>query len=75
MSLEGFLHERIIRRLAKFEKIDDMRLLSITGQQTIGRLTYTIPGQLSTKKPAEVGLKRLLSERASNEMFEHLVDI
>lgn len=76
MSLpEGFLHERIIRRLARFEKIDDMRLLGITGQQTIGRLTYTIPGQTSTGKPAEIGLRRLLSERASNEMFEHLVDM
>lgn len=75
MSLpEGFLHERIIQRLAKFEEVDDMRLLSITGNQTIGRLQYAEPNAAQAAKTADIGLKQLLSERSTDQMFEHLVD-
>ncbi len=33
---EGYLFDLIARRIAKHERIDDMRLLAITGQRQIG---------------------------------------
>lgn len=42
---EGFLYQKIIERLAKYEAVDDMRLLAITGAHPIGRLRYEVPGE------------------------------
>ena len=72
---EGFLQQRIIERLAKFEAVDDMRLLAITGAHPIGRLQYKVPGEPRAARKPEIGLRRLLAEPATNEMFEHLVDV
>lgn len=72
---EGFLHQKIIERLAKHEAVDEMRLLAITGAHPIGRLSYAVPGQPPATRKPEVGLKRLLSEPATAAMFDHLVDI
>ena len=75
MSLpEGYLAHRLVERLAKFEKVDDMRLLSITGHHQIGRLQFETPDAPPLRKRTDIGLKQLLSERASHEMFEHLVE-
>lgn len=72
---EGFLRQRIIERLAKFEAVDDMRLLAITGAHPIGRLQYAMPGEPHAARSPEIGLKQLLAEPATHAMFEHLVDI
>ena len=72
---EGFLQQRIIERLAKYEAVDDMRLLAITGAHPIGRLQYELPGEPREARRPEIGLRRLLAEHASAAMFEHLVDI
>ncbi|MEO8746264.1 MAG: type II toxin-antitoxin system HipA family toxin [Rhodanobacter sp.] len=72
---EGFLHQRIVERLAKFEAVDDMRLLAITGQHPIGRLRYDVPGESRVARAAEIGLKSLLAETATTALFEHLVDM
>ncbi|MGH8146469.1 MAG: type II toxin-antitoxin system HipA family toxin [Rhodanobacteraceae bacterium] len=72
---EGFLQQRIVERLAKYEAVDDMRLLAITGAHPIGRLQYAVPGEPRSARKPEIGLQRLLGEPATNEMFEHLVDI
>jgi serine/threonine-protein kinase HipA len=75
MSLpEGYLLNKIHERLAKFEKVDDMRLLHITGQQTIGRLEFVSPNEAVSPLKANVGLKQLLRDNASQELFEHLVE-
>lgn len=75
MSLpEGYLAHRLVDRLAKFEKVDDMRLLSITGHHQIGRLKFETPAAPRSSKRADIGLKQLLSDRASHEIFEQLVE-
>ena len=75
MSLpEGFLAQRIVQRLAKFEQVDDMRLLAVTGHNAIGRPSCRMPGQEPTSRKADVGLRQLLSERATNALFEHLLE-
>jgi serine/threonine-protein kinase HipA len=71
---EGYLHYRIMQRLAKYEKVDDMRLLAITGRHQIGRLTFDLPGELPAKHRAEIGLRQLLKEPATAALFEHLVE-
>lgn len=71
---EGYLYDVIARRLAKHEAIDDMRLLSITGRQQIGRLQFVQPGAQWQDTPPSIGLARLLHESASDEMFAFLVD-
>ncbi len=75
MSLpEGYLLNKIHERLAKFEKVDDMRLLHLTGQQTIGRLAFESPSETTPPFKATVGLNRLIRDPASQELFDHLVD-
>lgn len=75
MSLpEGYLLNKIHERLAKFEKVDDMRLLHITGKQTIGRLEFLSPSETVAPLKASVGRVQLIRDRASQELFDHLVD-
>ncbi len=40
---EGFLYNEIVRRMAKHAHVDDMLLLSIVGENQIGRLTTGSP--------------------------------
>lgn len=71
---EGFLYDMLVRRMAKHERIDEMRLLAITGRQQIGRLQFTAPGEERDEGPPRVGLQQLRTERASRELFDFLVD-
>jgi serine/threonine-protein kinase HipA len=71
---EGYLFEVIVRRMAKHERIDDMRLLSMTGRQQIGRLQYVQPGEAWEPPQASVGLTQLRTEPRSQELFDFLVD-
>jgi serine/threonine-protein kinase HipA len=71
---EGYLHYRIVQRLAKYGNVDDMRLLAITGQHQIGRLTFEIPGAPPARNQAEISLTQLLKEPATAALFEHLVE-
>ena len=71
---EGYLFDLIARRIAKHERIDDMRLLAITGRQQIGRLQFLQSGERWEPPPAQVGLKRLLHEPASRGLFDFLLD-
>lgn len=71
---EGYLFDLIAQRIAKQERIDDMRLLAITGRQQIGRLQFLQPGEQWQAPPAQVGLRQLLHEPASQGLFEFLVE-
>lgn len=71
---EGYLFDLIARRIAKHERIDEMRLLAITGRRQIGRLQYLEPGGEWNEPPAQVGLAQLLHEPASQGLFDFLVD-
>lgn len=71
---EGYLFDLIARRIAKHERIDEMRLLAITGRRQIGRLQYVEPGEEWNEPLAQVGLAQLLHEPASQGLFEFLVD-
>lgn len=71
---EGYLHERIVQRLAKHMALDDMRLLALTGQEQIGRLSFQVPGEPVAPKPVQAGLKQLLNEPGSKGLFEFLVE-
>lgn len=71
---EGYLFDLIARRIAKHERIDDMRLLAITGGRQIGRLQFLQPGERWHEPVAHVGLTQLLHEPASRGLFEFLVE-
>ena len=71
---EGYLYDRIARRLAKQVKLDDMVLLSLTGDRQIGRLRFRSPDERTVARPAPLGLSRLLAEPDTKAMFEFLVD-
>lgn len=71
---EGYLYDRIARRIAKHEHVDDMRLLAITGRQQIGRLQFVQPGEDWQDIAPQVGLSRLLHEPATDDLFEFLVE-
>ena len=71
---EGYLHDRIVRRLAKHVALDDMRLLALTGQQQIGRLTFQVPDEVAAPLTTQVGLAQLLAEPSSKGLFEFLVE-
>lgn len=72
---EGYLLDKLRERFGKFMRLDDMRLLAITGENQIGRLRYFVPGKPREAVRAEVGLSTLLTSGASGELFEHLVDL
>lgn len=71
---EGYLADKLWERFGKEMDLDDMRLLAITGGNQIGRLRYTEPGKAPETLHAEVALDRLLSDGASEALFEHLVN-
>ncbi|MEK6346882.1 MAG: type II toxin-antitoxin system HipA family toxin [Burkholderia sp.] len=71
---EGYLLDKLKERFGKYAELDDMRLLSITGGNQIGRLRYQEPGQARDRVRAEVGLDTLLSSGASEELFDYLVN-
>lgn len=72
---EGWLFQQIVERMAKFEQLDDMRLLSIVGGNQIGRLSYALPGAARAARPAQVGLDALLKREPTRELLEFLAEI
>lgn len=71
---EGFLYDAILRRLARDQHIDDLRLLSVVGGNQIGRLTYRLPDAESSRPRARISRQELLATSPSNTLFEYLVD-
>jgi serine/threonine-protein kinase HipA len=71
---EGYLYDRIVRRMAKHAPINEMRLLAITGQQQIGRLRFAQAGDRPLETRPRIGLDTLLRETATDRLFEFLVE-
>lgn len=72
---EGWLYQQIVGRMAKFEQVDDMRLLAITGSNQIGRLNFAVPGTLRAPTRAQIGLKELLKQAPTKALFDFLVEL
>lgn len=72
---EGYLLDKLRERFGKLMRLDDMRLLAITGASQIGRLRYHVPDAPREALRAEVGLSDLLNSGATDELFEHLVSV
>lgn len=72
---EGYLLDKLRERFGKLMRLDDMRLLAITGASQIGRLQYHVPNAPRESLRAEVGLSDLLTSGATDELFEHLVSV
>jgi len=73
---EGSLLQKIRERFGKqFAKLDDMAMLSIVGHDQIGRLSMTAPQTAVTNKPPpHIGLTAILRARASDALFDDLLD-
>jgi serine/threonine-protein kinase HipA len=71
---EGYLYDRITRRLAKHMALDEMRLLAMTGDRQIGRLRFRAADGDRLARPAPMGLAQLLAESDSKGLFEFLVE-
>jgi serine/threonine-protein kinase HipA len=71
---EGYLLDRIRHKFGKLMQLDDMRLLSLTGANQIGRLRYAEPDAPAQRLGAGVGLATVLENAGSAELFEYLVD-
>ncbi|WP_274644784.1 type II toxin-antitoxin system HipA family toxin [Pseudomonas serbica] len=71
---EGYLADQIRRRMAKHLPLDEMRMLSLIGENQIGRLTLRDPLSTGATITPQVGLKELLNEKQSAKIFEFLVD-
>lgn len=72
---EGNLRAAIKERYGKqFAKLDDMAMLSITGHDQIGRLSLAEPSLPSSKPGAWVGLSEVLKAKASDALFDYLLD-
>jgi serine/threonine-protein kinase HipA len=70
---EGYLLDYLRERFGKHEQLDDMRLLSLTGGNQIGRLRYSENGALAPKR-STVTREEIIGSMASDELFSHLVD-
>ena len=72
---EGSLRERIKARYGKqFARLDDMAMLAIVGHDQIGRLTVSEPSLPPSTPGARIGLRELLRARASDALFDYLLD-
>jgi serine/threonine-protein kinase HipA len=69
---EGYLRYIIEERLKRIGAPSDMFLLFLAGSNQIGRLSYSLPGELPPQSGSE-RLSELLSS-PSGELFKHLVD-
>jgi serine/threonine-protein kinase HipA len=72
---EGWLYQQIVGRMAKFEQVDDMRLLSIIGSNQIGRLNFALPDTPRAPSRAQIGLKELLKQAPTQALFDFLVEL
>jgi serine/threonine-protein kinase HipA len=72
---EGWLYQQIVGRMAKFEQVDDMRLLAIIGNKQIGRLNFSLPDAPQTSIRAQIGLQELLKQASTKALFDSLVEL
>ena len=72
---EGWLYQQIVGRMAKFEHVDDMRLLAIIGSNQIGRLSFATPDAARTPARVQMGLKELLRQAPTRALFDFLVEL
>lgn len=70
---EGYLAEKIRQRMAK-TPYNDLFLLSLIGDNQIGRLSYTSDEFVPAPRQAQVGLGEILSASRPGEIFEFLVE-
>lgn len=71
---EGYLAYRIQERFASVGGLDAMTLLSVTGQNQIGRLRFEAPEETKKTSKVQIGRKELLSQSSSAQLFEFLID-
>jgi serine/threonine-protein kinase HipA len=71
---EGFLKERIIDRMSKTMKIDDMALLAFSGENAIGRLRLSASKEAGPAPTARETLSEILSHEGTQDLFEYLCD-
>lgn len=69
---EGYLAEKIRQRMAK-TPYNDLFLLSLIGDNQIGRLSYSSDEFSPAPRQAQVGLGDILSASTPGEIFEFLV--
>ena len=56
---EGWLYRQIVERMAKYEQLDDMKLLSIVGNNLVGRLSFSVPNDERPRLVAQIGLGKV----------------
>ena len=71
---EGFLLERLTKRLLKFGQVDDMQLLAAVGNNGIGRIKFTANEVVSATPVVAPSLREILSSGMCEGLFEQLVD-
>jgi serine/threonine-protein kinase HipA len=72
---EGYLLEYIQNRFSKSLYLDDMMLLKLTGNNQIGRLTYSDTNEEPSSSPkSQVSVDEIIKSTTSEELFEFLVD-
>lgn len=72
---EGYLLDYLKTRFAKSLYLDDMMLLKLTGINQIGRLQYIdLINEEKKSTKAIISKEEILSSKASDELFEFLVD-
>ena len=69
---EGDLFMRL-RQMFPKQPLTAMHLLALSGQNGIGRLGFSIPGQDAPKKPAPISRKQLLATAFTPQVFDDLV--
>ncbi|MFF7709993.1 HipA domain-containing protein [Pseudomonas sp. NPDC007930] len=70
---EGYLAEKIRQRMAK-TPYNDLYVLSLIGDNQIGRLSYSTDEHAAIQRPAQVGLKAILSAPKADDVFSYLVE-
>lgn len=71
---EGYLLDSLRNRFGKIARLDDMALLKITGKHQIGRMSYVDEQDDIEPRRSKISLDELLKSRASEELFNYLVD-
>lgn len=72
---EGAQLDRLSKRFVKeFSKFDDMAILSIVGQDQIGRVRLTQEANTPRSKKASIGLSEILKSKANDGLFEYLTN-
>ncbi|CAG9184484.1 type II toxin-antitoxin system HipA family toxin [Cupriavidus pampae] len=70
---EGYLRDRLHDRFSKHMKLDDMRVLQLTGHAQIGRLRYATPEEEAGKMSVAGGLHWLLADELAGDRFGELL--